>query len=120
MNNQTMIQTTLPIIDFWRDINEGRIRNPKCRLAGWTNVRGTDIATIEVDGVEKRIPVSMTDADGVNILSDQVRAIYQENNPVFLHFFFQRPKVIVFTIQPPESSEGGSCRKKNRVYSRCL
>ncbi len=75
--------------------------------------------TIERDGEEERVPISMTDANGVNILSAQVREIYEDNNPVFLHFFCKIPKVVVFTVQSPEP-EGGSCRKADRVYSRCL
>ena len=88
------------LYDFWREIIEsGTTKNAtRTRIQGLTNVRGSDIATIEVNG-ELSLPVSMTDHEGRNILSDVVKALFERQNPIFLFFYYSAPEVIVYATQ---------------------
>jgi hypothetical protein len=107
------------LLEFWREFIESGTKNAKCRICGWTNVRGTDIAVIERDGKNSR-PITMTDETGSGVLSDKVRTLYEEDNLVFLFFHYHVAKVIVLATQSTEGNSVRCYKRKDRLYSRLL
>jgi hypothetical protein len=90
----------VPLIDFWRGIDNSGIKNAtRSKIVGWTHVRGEDIVIVETEGLQSS-PISMIDKDGKNILSEEVRDLYEQDNPVFIYFYRKSPKAIVFASQP--------------------
>ena len=91
---------TILLHDFWRELVGSKTPDASARhrIAGWTNVRGTDIVTLS-RGDEKSEPVEMTDCHGVNLLPEYVRASYDKGEPVFLRFCQTKPAFVILAIR---------------------
>ncbi|MEI6042693.1 MAG: hypothetical protein WCQ00_03975 [bacterium] len=99
--------------DFWREIVDAKKNDAWYKISGWTNVRGKDVVVLEKDG-EKTENIEMSDTDEDNVLSQQVRSLYEVSNLVHLRFFQDSFRVVVCA----ENSQIKrlKCDKKDRIY----